>query len=80
MLSFAQKQENDEQEKEIIKLTLPLWLINYAVSNLRGIEPMSYADYMRGIKDSNNTQTKKDRTAEQILAEFAPLIEGERGG
>lgn len=74
MLSFAQKKEIEEK-------AFPLWLANYAISKFQGLEAMEYSEFIEGLNldtEIKDVSKKKERTAEEILAEFEPVIHAAR--
>ena len=82
LLSFAHKEEERLQKAEIEKRLFPLWLVNYAVSKIKpGLEVMDYAEFVANVlSDSPAPQpkTEKKRTAEDIIADFAPFVTADR--
>lgn len=76
LLSFAHK-------KEIEKQTLPLWLANYAVCKLQGTESTPYSEFIAAIDDAVKApeiNASQQKSGEDILKEFTPIIDGMRGG
>ncbi|MDR2531458.1 MAG: hypothetical protein LBC82_01265 [Oscillospiraceae bacterium] len=66
-------------EKELEKTTYPLWLAHYLFSQLSGTEHVGYAEMLGKIKSVTDTAaTPSNRTAEDILKDFAPIIEHHR--
>lgn len=61
----------------------PLWLANYAVSKMRdeSAEIMDFEEFLQSTLEAGEAPTKKTekkRTAEDIMAEFMPLVEADR--
>lgn len=87
LLSFACSEEERLERIEREKQLFPLWLANYALSKLQGgAEVMNFEDFVaQAIQPTAPTPPRKmkgKKTAEEILAEFAPIIEADkqRGG
>ncbi len=87
LLSFACSEEERLERIEREKQLFPLWLANYALSKLQGgAEVMNFEDFVaQAIQPTAPTpphKMKEEKTAEEILAEFAPIIEADkqRGG
>ncbi len=86
LLSYAYKEEAAAQKLELEKRLFPLWLVNYAISRIKpGLEVMEYDEFIKLVLSDSDTpqpETKKKRTAEDIMAEFMPLVEADkkRGG
>lgn len=84
LLSFAHGEEERLERQEREKQLFPLWLANYAVSKLQGGEEvMDFEAFVeQTLKPGAPPPKKKTKTAEEILAEFAPMIEADkqRGG
>lgn len=82
LLGFCYKEEERlikrEQEKELF----PLWLVNYGVSLITNTEIMSFEEFLNTTRNSGNANVtnkpKPKRTADEILNEFAPIIEADR--
>lgn len=82
LLGFAYKEEKRlikrEQEKELF----PLWLVNYGISLINNTEIMSFEEFLNTTHNSGNAnftnKPKPKRTADEILNEFAPIIEADR--
>lgn len=90
MLSYAESEERRLEKLEKEKQLFPLWLANSLVAKLKGTEePMDFEDYINECLEKPQTQKHKKaikkterKTADEILAEFAPIIEADtkRGG
>lgn len=85
MLSFAYKEEERAQRAELEKRLFPLWLVNYAVAKVKGGElEMDYEQYLKLVfsdetpADPRPTKKQNKRTADEIMAEFMPLVEADR--
>jgi len=84
LLSFAYKEEERAQKAEIEKRLFPLWLVNYALAKVKGGElEMDYEQFLKTVfstQPAPTTQTKREkkRTADEIMAEFMPLVEADR--
>lgn len=80
LLDFAVAEEKRKQEAEDKKQLTKLWLAQYIVKRIAKQKPMEYEEFMReslktsAASHSAKTQSK-NKTAEEILAEFAPIIE-----
>ena len=81
LLDYAVAEEKRKQEAEDKKELTKLWFVHYLAAKLGKQQPMDYKDFMQKSLDSAETasvttttpSTKK--SAEDILAEFAPIIE-----
>lgn len=90
LLSFAHNEEKRLEKHEIEKQLFPLWLANYLIAKLQGVEQvMDFEEFMKittspGEAPKPKTQKPKTqkRTAEDIMAEFMPYVEADkqRGG
>lgn len=58
----------------------PLWLANYAVNKVNGTEGLAYADFMAAIdSEEYGGAARTERSGDDIMADFAPIIEAQRG-
>ena len=87
LLSFARSEEERLDKIEREKQLFPLWLANYALARLQGnAEIMDFEAFIAQAtapgKPEAPQKKKEKRTAEEILAEFAPIVEADkkRGG
>lgn len=90
LLSYAEKEEEQLERLEKEKQLFPLWLVNSLVAKLKGTEePMDFEDFINECLEKPQTlkaKPKKNKkteikTADEILAEFAPIIETDiKGG
>jgi hypothetical protein len=59
-----------------------LWLVNYAAAKIKpGLEVMDYDEFVANVlSDEPATQPKaeKKRTAEDIMADFAPIVAADK--
>ncbi len=83
MLSFAYNEEKRKAKEKLEDKLFPLWLANYAVSKMRdeSAEIMSFEDFLQSTLEAGEApqkKQKKQRTAEEILAEFMLLVEADR--
>lgn len=83
LLSYAYKEEARLQKEQLEKQLFPLWLANYAVAKLQHAgEVMGYEEFLNSVLDPSNTaapvKEHKQRTAEDIMAEFMPLMEADK--
>lgn len=64
------------------KRLFPLWLVNYAVTNIKGEEaPMSYETFLMSIfneTESDSEVHEKERTAQDIMDELMPFVEADQ--
>ncbi len=66
------------------KRLFPLWLVNYAVSSVKGTElSMGYDEFLKNIFDENSKDTfttvpEQKRTAEDIMDELMPFVEADQ--
>lgn len=90
LLSYCYESETKARKAETEKRLFPLWLVSYALSQLSGVMPgmepveaMPYDEYIKTVLDGQEQPKKEEikrKGPEEILAEFAPIIEAERGG
>ena len=84
LLSYARNEEERLERQEREKQLFPLWLANYALSKLQGnAEVMDFEAFINQTMQTKETPPpEKKRTAEEIMAEFAPIIaaDKQRGG
>ena len=81
LLSYANKEEERLQKAEIEKRLFPLWLVNYAAAKIKGSgEVIGYDEFLKIVfSDSAIPNTpKKKKTAEEIMAQFAPIIAADK--
>lgn len=81
LLSFAQKEEKRTEREELEKRLFPLWLANYALGKLQGAEVMDYEEFINQTLEPATAPikpTKKEKTADEIIAEFMPIVEADR--
>lgn len=89
LIPAAQKWEQEELKAETEKRLFPLWLTERALHQLKGgskSDFISYSDYIdkafnSGAKrtERSHTATAPPRTGEEIISEFMPIIEADRG-
>lgn len=81
LLDFAVAEEKRKQEAEDKKELTKLWFVHYIVAKLGKQQPIEYKDFMqRSLKSAEHaSETKKKpskkKSAEEILAEFMPIVE-----
>lgn len=81
LLDYAVAEEKRKQEAEDKKELTKLWFVHYIVAKLGKQQPMEYKDFIE--KSLSSTENASDtapkpstkKSAEDILAEFAPIIE-----
>lgn len=81
LLSFAYKEEERQYKADLEKRLFPLWLANYAVSKLKGGEvAMDYEEFLASVFNKPGTPKpkRKIKTADEIVAEFMPLVEADK--
>lgn len=80
MLSYARNEEEHIQKEELEKRLFPLWLANYTVAQLNGSEIMDYEAFiLQTLAQQNKPMKQKvQKTADDITAEFMPIIEAYR--
>lgn len=86
MLSFAYNEEKRKAKEKLEDKLFPLWLANYAVSKIRdeSAEIMDFEEFLQSTLDAETApqkkqvKQKKQRTAEDIMAELMPLVEADR--
>ena len=82
LLEYALQEEQRQAKREQEKQLFPLWLVAYGVSRLKNTPIMSFEEFLNSSRQSAaNDAVKKPiskRTAEEILSDFAPLIEADR--
>lgn len=82
LISFAKKEEEIKLKADLEKRLFPLWLSSYVLSKVKGTECMEYDDFIKSafsndeITISCNTF---EHTGDDILAEFTPIINADRG-
>jgi hypothetical protein len=89
LIPAAQKWEQEELKAETEKRLFPLWLTERALHQLAGgskSDFIKYSDYLdkafgNGAErtERSHTATVKPRTSEDIISEFMPVIEADRG-
>ncbi len=59
---------------------MPLWLVGYAISRFKGEEFMDFEEFIRQSFDNEapKAPARPKRSAEEIMAEFLPIIEANR--
>lgn len=80
LLSYAREEEARLAKLEAEKQLMPLWLVSYAIARYKGEEFMEFKDFIaEAFKDDKEpAKPKKQKTPEEILAEFGPMIEADR--
>ena len=84
LLSFAYKEEERQQKEKLEKQLFPLWLANYAIAKIKNEgEIMGFEELVKKVLDENTPHTsapkkEKKRTAEDIMAHFAPIVEADK--
>lgn len=66
-------------EKEVESQVKPLWLAHFMISKISGTETKDWDSFISEVKKEETT-TKKQRTAEEIMNEFEAIVKAERGG
>ena len=64
-------------ERELELQTYPLWLVHYLIAQLQGGTVVPYTELISKIKSSVEPQ-KNNRSIEDIMREFTPIIEEQR--
>ena len=81
LLDFAVAEDKRKQEADDKKELTKLWFVHYIVAKLGQQQPMDYQEFMQrstGYSESSAAtkhKPSKKRTAEDIIAEFMPIIE-----
>lgn len=84
LLSYARKKEEIKFKADLEKRIFPLWLSNYIASKIKGEECIGYDEFIKSTLFEPNTFITKcttdetERTGNDILAEFMPLINADR--
>lgn len=82
MFSFAEKEEKRLEREKVEKQLFPLWLVNYMLGKTAGIEVMDYEEFINQTlsptTESAERATTLKKTADEIMAEFMPLVEADR--
>ena len=81
LLSYAYKEEERLQKTEIEKRLFPLWLVNYAAAKIKGSgEVINYEEFLKIVFSDTAVPNKhkKEKTAEEIMAQFTPIIEADK--
>lgn len=81
LLDFAQAKERNREKSECEKALFPLWLANYALSELRGEKTADFESFISQIMtypDLSAADKKQSKTAEEITAELMPLVLADR--
>lgn len=85
LLPAAQKWEEEEFKAEAEKRLFPLWLAERTLHQLKGGGKDSFIGYDEyinkafGESPQQSSSTSAARTSEEILSDFLPLIEADRG-
>lgn len=70
------------QKAELEKRLFPLWLVNYAVSQIKpGLEVMDYPEFLALVlsdEPAPQPKAKQKKTAEEITAHFMPFVEADK--
>ena len=84
LLSYARNEEEQRGKLELEKQLFPLWLANYALAKIQGREEvMDFEEFVNQTFEPAAVSNKKQaKTAEDITAEFMPIVEADkkRGG
>ncbi len=80
LLDFAVAEEKRKQEAEDRKELTKLWFVHYIVAKLGKQQPMEYKDFMeKSLNSAEPASTSKQKpskkSAEEIMAEFMPIVE-----
>lgn len=67
-------------EKEIESQVKPLWLAHFIISKMTGTETKEWDSFIKEVKKEEKIETKKQRTAEEIMKDFEAIVKAERGG
>lgn len=83
LLSFAYGEEKRKAKEKLEDKLFPLWLANYAVTKMRDeqAEVMGFEEFLQSTFEAGDNPPKepqKQRTAEDIIAEFMPLVEADK--
>lgn len=65
-------------EKELEGVLYPLWLSHHTAQQITGGEVVSYSELLGRVKDTEETESKHQRSVDDITSEFAPIIEAQR--
>ena len=83
LISYARKKEEIKLKADLEKRLFPLWLSNYIAAKIKGEECIEYDKFIKNTLFEPNTSITKytdktERTSDDILAEFMPLINADR--
>jgi hypothetical protein len=80
LLSYARKEEKQLAKLETEKQLFPLWLSNFVVAKLKGDEVnIDFEEFVNECLKPGKPQPKNaKRTAEDIKAEFMPIIKADK--
>lgn len=71
LVSFARKQETE-------KSLFPLWLATTTISKLNNTECIEFNDFIDKVSTPNTSETISNRSPEDIINEFLPVVENDR--
>ena len=77
LLSAARKREENEAKEKADKMIATLWFARVAIDTITGSEPVDFDEFQSEI--TKKDEPTKKRTAEEIMADFIPIINAERG-
>lgn len=86
LISYARKKEEIKLKADLEKRLFPLWLSNFIAAKIKGEDVIGYDEFIKSTLLEPDTSTtkinrntdKQERTGEDILAEFMPLINADR--
>lgn len=71
LISFAKRQEAE-------KSLFPLWLATTTISKLNNTDCIGFDEFVNSVVDLNNDEVLSDKTPEDIINEFLPIVENDR--
>lgn len=78
LLSFALEEEKRREKEELEKKLMPIWLISYALAHYKGDEIIDFEAFMNETLKPSNRPTLKNKTGDQIIADFAPFVNADK--
>jgi len=75
LLTVAQKKEQEIEKEKYDKVMLGMWVAQYVICSFLGQEPIDYKVFTEQEQEKDD---KPKRSAEEIMADFAPYIQGGR--
>lgn len=89
LIHYCRKKENETEKSEMEKRLFPLWLVSFALSKIGEVFPSAeimeiqpYDEFINSVlnADEKEKTVNREKTPDEIMREFLPIIKKDKGG